>query len=160
MRYIFVLLAGLVLLSGVLLAQSITGNEALPECTPSQADSMVRILAAAGVTPQLENVREEEDSSTLFAMPLFDGYMKVLRDYDEDFKSRLPDCALAVRFESALYRLAAAKGYWYGAAMAIEAGADDDDFLRLEEIPLIVDSATEEVDTLLSELVALAEDAE
>lgn len=159
MRYVFAVLV-LAILSGVLLAQSINRNEALPECTPQQAKLMVAILDAAGVTPQIEQVREDEERR-LDSTNLFDGYLKALRDYDEDFKSRLPACSLALRYESALYRLLAANGYWYGANMLYEEDEDSHDFLRLEEeVPGILESAVEEFDTIFAELTTLAEEAE
>lgn len=163
MRHVTAVLIMLMILSGVLLAQSLSGNEAIPECTPQQADTMVRILDAAGVTPQLAlMVEDEERNPTDFSFYLFDGFLKALRDYEEDFKSRLPQCALALRFESSLYRLIAAKGYWYGANMLIESdtGTEADDFLRFEEeVPGILESAAEEFDTIFAELTALAGEA-
>lgn len=164
MRPVFVVLLVLVVVSGVLLAQELARNDAIPECTPQQAVVMLRLLDAAGVTPQLALLKaDEEDNPTDFSFYLFDGYMKAWRDYDEDFKLRLPNCALALRFESAFYRLAGTQAYWYGANMLIETntGTDSDDFLRFEEeVPGIRESAVEAFDTVMAELAALAGEAE
>lgn len=151
----------LLLVSGVLLAQSIAGNDAIPECTPEQAVSMIRLLDAAGVTGQIEDTREREPNMAGASFFLFDGYLKAWRDYDEDFKARLPNCALALRFESALYRFLGTQAYWRGANMLNEEDDDTHDFLRLEEeVPGILESATEEFDMIWQELEALAGEAE
>lgn len=147
----------LAVLAGFTLAQSINHNEAIPECTPEQAYQAV-IFMDLIVNTELGIIREQEQRSD-YPFYQFDNYMKIWRNYDDDYRQRMPQCALVLRFESALYRLVGSQAFLNGANMMIEETGKDD-FLRLREVPPIVESAVEEFDTVFQELTALAEQAE
>lgn len=155
MRYLFVVLAVLVLLSGVLLAQSLSGNDEIPACTPEEAAQTIGFMEAGGITGQLE--RMAKDTSDITAKKL-DDYMWIWRNF-EDIRLRIPNCALAQRFSTSFQRMIASNGFFLGSLGLIEAG-EGSYMHRTDEVGEVLSAAAKEMDEYLvqlNELAALAE---
>lgn len=158
MRFIFVLLTVLVIMSGVLLAQSLSGNDAIPACTPEDAQKILDLIAGSEIGSQYELIEQRTPAQIEFK---FTDYLIISREF-ERMRLQFPDCALAARFAIHYQQILNFNGFLLGSQGMIKWKVPDIIFENAgyEELEELISEAEKQAADTLGQIVELAEEAD